>query len=483
MGLSRGSRGRTPPRRWDPIAWPAIVAGIVWLFGPAGFWQALIGLIPGCLLVASGVSLLLWPGDARIYRCMALSALAGVVLALPTLLMGGWVYGLTVALLSVGSFLGAGTSALPAVTANPPDQTRRWFRWRLAAKAAADEALAGYFICFARIPSGHRARETVERVRELVPEHVDWGIAGNSSYNGGPEAFGNLKSVLTRRMGRALEVISFDSGYRCPTAGAHYYPEWIQARSNARCRLRVFRQNRPGRPWLIGIHGYRMGSDWLDLQLFPPRELTDALGLNLVLPTLPLHGSRKCGLRSGDRFLDGGLLGLCYAEAQSLWDLRRTVAWIRQQEVDARIGVLGYSLGGYNAALMASHEDGLDFVIAGIPVVDLAAIVWLSLPAPHRRYFEAEGLSREYYEALLRPLSPLSHPPKRPSVRLAIFAGTVDRVVPSSQPIRLARHWGVPVRWYAGGHLGFRKEPVVNATIRETMAAAGWDITAHNDRQ
>lgn len=468
-----GERRPIPPRRWDPMAWPAIVAGAVWLGGSANVWQVLIGLLPGCFLVASGVSLLLWPGDARIHRCMALGALAGVLLALPVLLAAGWGYGLTVALLSVGAFIAAGTSAFP-VTWNPVDSERRVPRWRLAAKAAADEALAGYFVCFARIPSGSHARETVQQINDIKPARAAWGIKDDAADIENPETLTDLKTVATRRRGRTLEVVSFDSGYRCPV-GVQYCPEWMQARTNARCRLRVFRQGQPGRPWLIGIHGYRMGGDWLDLQLFPPRKLADGLGLNLVLPVLPLHGARRYGLRSGDRFLDGGLLDLCYAISQSLWDLRRTVTWIRGQEQEARIGVLGYSLGGYNAALMASHQDGLDFVIAGIPVVDFASIVWLSLPTPHRRYFEAEGLSRQRYEALLDLVSPLRQPPKLPPERLAIFAGSVDRIVPPAQPLQLARHWGVPVHWFAGGHLSFRNEPVVDATIRGMMASAGWN--------
>ena len=404
---------------------------------------------------------------------MALGALAGLALAVPAFLTGGWAYGLATTLLSVGAFLAAGTSAFPVAWV-PAEPGGRLPRWRLAAKAAADEALAGYFICFARIPSGDHARKAVEQLREFERASVSLRTKQADAASENPEASGNLKTVVTGAMGRTLEVVSFDSGYRCP-AGMPYSPEWVQALGNARCRLRVFRHDRPGRPWLIGIHGYRMGIDWLDFRLFPPRELADGLGVNLVLPTLPLHGSRRYGPRSGDQFLDGGLLDLYYAESQTLWDLRRTVSWIRQQDPDARIGVLGYSLGGYNAALMASYLSGLDFVIAGIPVSDFASVIWLSLPAPHRRYFEAEGLSRKSYEALLDTVSPLRMPPRLPPERLAIFAGTVDRVVPPSQPLQLARHWGVPVRWYSGGHLTFRNEPVIGEAIRSVMAAAGWN--------
>src|SRR3546814_12664071 len=74
------------------------------------------------------------------------------------------------------------------------------------------------------------------------------------------------------------------------------------------------------------------------------------------LPVLPLHGPRSTGLRSGDHYLDGDMTDLVYAESQALWDLRRTLAWLRANESGARVGVYGISLGGYNAALLSGYD-------------------------------------------------------------------------------------------------------------------------------
>src|SRR3546814_4593895 len=63
------------------------------------------------------------------------------------------------------------------------------------------------------------------------------------------------------------------------------------------------------------------------------------------LPVLPLHGPRSTGWRSGDHYLDGDMTDLVYAESQALWDLRRTLAWLRANESGARVGVYGISLG------------------------------------------------------------------------------------------------------------------------------------------
>src|SRR3546814_8174322 len=48
---------------------------------------------------------------------------------------------------------------------------------------------------------------------------------------------------------------------------------------------------------------------------------------------------------------------LVYAESQALWDLRRTLAWLRANESGARVGVYGISLGGYNAALLSGYRS------------------------------------------------------------------------------------------------------------------------------
>src|SRR3546814_4736034 len=82
-----------------------------------------------------------------------------------------------------------------------------------------------------------------------------------------------------------------------------------------------------------------------------------------------------------------------YAESQALWDWRRTLAWLRANESGARVGVYGISLGGYNAALLSGYDKELDFVVAGIPVVDLAQALWSFAPPGHRAYYAEHGLT------------------------------------------------------------------------------------------
>lgn len=99
-------------------------------------------------------------------------------------------------------------------------------------------------------------------------------------------------------------------------------------------------------------------------------------------------------------------------------------------------------------------------------------------PPMHRRYLARHGLDRAGYEKLFRVVSPLALPPLLPNDRLAIFAGSVDRMVPPEQPLCLARHWQVPVNWYPGGHLTFKGESAVAGALHRVAAAAGWESAA-----
>ncbi|WP_293370848.1 prolyl oligopeptidase family serine peptidase [Nevskia sp.] len=460
-----------PSRDWASLI--PVAAGLVWLSladGPVGL---VIALLPGTLLIATGVSSLLWSGDGRITQYGALAGVLGLLFLLPGLFVLSFLGTVLAGLLSAAAFLHAGRTALrlaePAPGApEPPADLKTW------AKAALDEALVGYFVSLAKIPAGAEAESLVRdaAVMEAVLAQRGW-LDNPAAYHQTPGAPTDARLTPARFAGFEYEKLRFSSDFE-PHPEVPGAALWQSYLPNRDCHASVFRQPQRGRPWLLCIHGYRMGTPFLDLRLFAPHILFKRLGLNLVMPVLPLHGPRRIGAQSGDHFLDGDPLDLLFAETQALWDLRRTVAWIRAQDPDARIGVLGYSLGGYNAALLATHETGLDFVISGIPVADFASVLWQHVPTPLRHYFEAEGLSRERYQRLLHVVSPLALPPKLPAERLHLFAGSADRVVPPVQPLKLAAHWQRNVHWFPGAHLTFRGERAVVRCIDDAMTGAGW---------
>ncbi|HEX4896047.1 MAG TPA: prolyl oligopeptidase family serine peptidase [Solimonas sp.] len=461
------------PKQWEVLSLVPILAGLYWLLAEVGLSWWLWALVPGGLLLASGLALLLMPGDPRILGLMALGSVLGVLLAIPAWWSADTGTVVLAVAGSVASFLACGRAAVLRAPVHdgavPPVVDRS-----MDLKVGLDEAVLGYFVCTARLPSGDMAAKACEEAGRLEAALASRGWLDDASgFHPAPTPPKQTYVHRARLYGHGYEVLRFDSGYD-PDPDLPGAQAWKLQAANDECEVRILRHPGPPRPWLMCIHGYRMGMAWMDFGLFPPGYLHHRLGFNLVMPVLPLHGTRRVGLRSGDRYLDGDPLDLVYAQAQALWDLRRTIAWLRATEERPRIGVYGVSLGGYNTALLANYETGLDFAVAGIPVVDFSYALWRFLPPMHAQYFAARGLDEARYERILSVVSPLTRTPQLAREHLHIVAATADRIVVPHHPVRLSRHWQVPVTWYQGSHLSIRREREVREVLRLASARAGW---------
>lgn len=463
------------PRQWDSLSWVPIIAGLYWLLAHHDTGWLIIALLPGALLLASGIGLLLTPGDQRTVSLMAVGSLIGLLLTLPAWLVSDLGTAFFAGLASFASFLAAGRSAIRRAPlylgATPPEVSTR-----MDIKIGFDEAVLGYFVGSAKLPSGTDAPKTCEdslRMEEIIKQH-GWD-QNPAAMHPAPPVPEETYVDRGRIYGAEYEVLRFDSGY-VPPADLPNASIWKGHVNNAECHVRILRHAGKPRPWLLCIHGYRMGAPWMDLGLFSPAWLHRRLGLNIIQPVLPLHGPRKISLRTGDHFLDGDLSDLVYAESQALWDLRRTLAWLRNNEPGARVGVYGISLGGYNAALLSTYDAELDFVVAGIPVVDMAQALWTVAPPAHREYYAEHGLDEARYRSILQPVSPLQRPSLVDRDRLFIVGATADRIVVPSQPMALAQHWNVPVQWYQGSHLSIRNEHEVGDTLKLAISRANWAL-------
>ncbi len=467
---------RPSPKQWEPRGLVPMAAGLYWLLAQPGWDWLLWAMIPGCLLLASGVAMMFMVGEHRLIGLMALGAMLGVLLSPVAWVVADFGAAFYAVLVSVASFLVAGRVGL----ANEPlyaGAPAPVMSTETDAKAALDEAMLGYFVCSARLPNGDIAERMCDNAKRLdqVLSEQGWYDDG-AVLHPAPPPPEQTYIEPTHYLGWQHEILRFDSGYQ-PRPELPGSDDWGgRLRNNGQCHVRVFRHAGEPRPWLLCIHGYRMGMRWTDLSLFSPQWLHQRLGLNVIQPVLPLHGPRRIGFFSGDRFLDGDMLHFLHAEAQALWDLRRTLAWLRHNEPGARIGVFGISLGGYNAALLAGHESELDFVVAGVPLVDIAQALWRFLPPSHLHYFSARGLDEASFRRLISIVSPLSVQPLLDRERLHILAGSADRIVLPSHPLALSRHWGVPIEWYSGSHLTVRQERAGREVLRRAMSGAGWAV-------
>ncbi len=350
----------------------------------------------------------------------------------------------------------------------------RELKWSLALKIALDEAMLGYFVSTTRTPARRRVPEIANEVLRAIDAFGRQGWLDNpAAFHQtvhSPQVF-ELEDRLA--IGHPFKSLSFPSSYvsHSELPGAE---RWETYGATHTVHARIFEHEGGPRPWLMCVHGYRMGWPYIDFQLFSPGWLHHKLGFNLIMPLLPLHGLRKIGMRSGDGYFDGELLDLLHAEAQALTDLRSCLLWLREQRQVPRMGIYGISLGGLNASLLSCLDAEIDSLIAGIPLVDPLRVFELNAPTRLMRGLQQAGVGIEQVRALLAPISPLSMECRVPLAGRAIVAGMHDKIVSLEPILALQAHWNdCPLHWYAGTHLSVRRERDVRAWLRSTWKAHG----------
>jgi len=425
----------------------------------------------GVLLLSSGVSTLLWPGDRRATEVASLAALVGVFLALPYAMALGFPSALLLSLSAVAAFWAAGRTALQlephheAVPAPEPSIG-------LAAKVALDDVILGLELAGGRGLGGvddlARVIDEVDRCHALFARQGF--LERPDTYHLEPPPLSDPELRTRRVAGRAVEVLRFESGY-APREGEPGRERWLSYSASRVGWAYVLRRAGAGRPWLVCTNGYRMGHAAIDVRLFA--RFFDGLGLNVLIPVLPLHGPRRLGAQSGTGFLGLDVIDTLHAEAQAIWDARRLVDWIRSQEPSA-VGAIGLSLGGYTTALYSCLVDDLACAIAGIPLADVPRMVARHAVPQSLRYALHRGYSMERARDVLRPVSPLVLEPRVPKGGRMLFGAVADRLVTPDQVRDLWRHWDEPeIVWYQGGHVSFRTEKPVFAAVERTLRASG----------
>ena len=450
-----------------------IVAGLIWL-GTAsglGFLASLPALTLGSLMLGSGVSQLLWPGDQRATQIGALAGVVGAVLALPYALGVGLGSALVLLAAALGAAWGAGRMAIqlePHYEAVPIPKVSG----ALPAKVAIDEAILG-FEQFG--PAGYPLDGTLERVvGEVDALHDQLSEQGliekPDAYHVAPPALTDPEIRKGQAAGHEIEILRFESGYS-PPINEPGRERWLGYDASRDGYAYVMRHQGAPRPWMICTNGYRMGHAAIDAGLFA--RFFDRLGLNVLIPVLPLHGPRKMSWHSGTGFLGIDVMDTLHGEAQAMWDMRRLLSWVQAQDAP-RVGAIGLSLGGYTTALFASVTEGLSCAIPGIPLSDMTRVVARHGAAHQFQYAKTVGFDLDRVREVMRVVSPLALYPKVPLEGRMLFGATADRLVTPDHVRDLWRHWEEPeIVWYHGGHVTFRGEKDVWAGVDRTIREAG----------
>jgi hypothetical protein len=266
--------------------------------------------------------------------------------------------------------------------------------------------------------------------------------------------------------------VAWVSGFE-PHPGEPGGERWLEREENRMLHAYVLEHGGGPRPWLVCVHGFGMGAPLVNFHGFAAKRLHEELGLNLIFPCLPLHGPRAGGKMSGLELLEPDFVNLVHTFAHAVWDIRRTVAWVRSRRAK-KIGLYGISLGGYLSALVASIEPRIDCVIASIPMVDLTSAARDNEPWIFRRYDREFEIDWEALRAVTHVVSPLSLAPKVPREHRFICAGTADRVVRPNHARALWRHWDRPeIHWFSGSHVLGLLHPSIPEFVDRSVRSAG----------
>lgn len=250
------------------------------------------------------------------------------------------------------------------------------------------------------------------------------------------------------------KVVTFESDYE--PFDDDFSEEFHSYLGNETCRIHYWKHSRENRPTIVILHSWCGGWLWMEEQFLKAREFYDR-GYNLAFVTLPFHGKRtpEQALFSGQLFPSTDIKLTMEAFGQAIHDTHAVVEWLRQEETDNAVGLMGLSLGGYITSLMAGLEPDLDFAIPIIAPASFADILWFhGEDRPIRKAAKAENLDLDDLRDLMELFCPLHYDLEISSDDVFILAGIGDRVVPPCHSVAMWKHWNRPrISWYPGSHM------------------------------
>lgn len=268
----------------------------------------------------------------------------------------------------------------------------------------------------------------------------------------------------------------FESEYE-PHPGEPGRERWLSHSDNGTAVAHVMEHEGGDRPWLICTHGFSMGQPSSNMAGLTAQWLHHELGLNVLMPVLPLHGPRSSTRMSGGGLLQPEYANMLHMFSQAVWDIRRMTGWVRAR-TEQPVGLYGISLGGYTVSLVSAFVDDLACVIAGIPAVDFTSLARDNEPWAYQAYGNELKADWGLLTKVIHPVSPLTFEPRLPVNRRFIYAGVADRVARPDQARALWRHWDKPeIEWLPTGHvmaaMSQDVKPFLRRVLNETLYPAG----------
>ena len=223
--------------------------------------------------------------------------------------------------------------------------------------------------------------------------------------------------------------------------------EYRSHRDNQTALLRTLNLRVKGKPMAILVNGFSSGHHLMERVAWPMREF-HRLGIGVSLFALPFHGPR--GHAFPPEWPQQDTAFTIEGFRQSIWDLRIAIRAMREAGA-SHVGVVGMSLGGYTASLLATVTSDVDFVLSYIPICSVPDVMNDNDLVPGTG--DIQRTLYEGYREQLVPITPVCRMPKVEPKRVSIISGEFDRLATMQHGKRLADHFGTELVTFPGGHI------------------------------
>ena len=291
---------------------------------------------------------------------------------------------------------------------------------------------------------------TWNRGRVLATRDTTWETHDDPAWFAEPRRFYSGRSALPEVtetvIGRipGAEVIRFTF----PTLRPNEYPETNVAIGRLYQSIRD-----PQAPVVVISHGWAHKTLKTIEHLYV-RPFVRA-GFSVAFVIHPFHLERTPrGSYSGELVVSADVVLTVEAFRQGVVDLIATADWLRARGA-RQVGVMGYSLGGYLAGIMAAVRDDWTFVvIGGAGDTPVSPILDTPLGKNIREDLAACGmLDRAKLTRAWRIISPGAFTPKVDRGRILMVAGRYDRIMLPRSVRRLWNAWDRPeLHWLPRSH-------------------------------
>jgi hypothetical protein len=278
----------------------------------------------------------------------------------------------------------------------------------------------------------------------------------NSGYVDRPETFFRFPkepppfqiSSETNYHGGLHQIITFQSRYipRNPEMVKRFdtFPE------NKTAYLIRWTHGDRERKTLVCLHGYMLGDPDQAQRMFKIRKLFQ-MGMDVALFITPFHWKRspKSMALRGMFLQPDDVAMTCECFGQAMFDLYHSMLLLRKLGAK-EIGIIGASLGGYNAGLFAGLTDQITFAAMMVPAVKFTDRFG---PESISAYEKMDAELKDKIQRLWNLHSPLNFMPKIPRDKILIIASKGDKVCPFEPVNDLCEKWGWPRHIFlTGGH-------------------------------